>query len=139
MIKSFHIVLIALTSLQMTGQIDPNNIDIVRDKFGVPHIFTKTDAELAYGLAWAHAEDDFKTIQQGYLAGNALLSIVEGKRAYAIDYLSQFIGSERLFNEKYEKEISQEYKLILEGYCQGINQYAMTHPKKVLTKRFQLI
>ncbi len=119
----------------MTGQIDPNNIDIVRDKFGVPHIFTKTDAELAYGLAWAHAEDDFKTIQQGYLAGNALLSIVEGKRAYAIDYLSQFIGSERLFNEKYEKEISQEYKLILEGYCQGINQYAMTHPKKVLTKK----
>ncbi len=135
MIKSFHIVLIALTSLKIIGQIDPNNIEIVRDTFGVPHIFTKTDAELAYGLAWAHAEDDFKTIQQGYLAGNALLSSVEGKRAYAIDYLSQFIGSERLFNEKYEKEISQEYKLILEGYCQGINQYAITYPKKVLTKK----
>ena len=61
------------------AQINPNNIDIVRDNYGVPHIFSKTDAELAYGLAWAHAEDDFKTIQQGYLAGNSLLSDVEGK------------------------------------------------------------
>ena len=46
------------------AQINPNNIDIVRDNYGVPHIFSKTDAELAYGLAWAHAEDDFKTIRK---------------------------------------------------------------------------
>ena len=52
--------------------IDPDKIEIVRDSFGVPHIYAKTDAELAYGLAWAHAEDDFKTIQEAYLAGNAL-------------------------------------------------------------------
>ena len=78
----------------------------MRDAYGVPHIFTKTDAELAYGLAWAHAEDDFETIQKGFLAGNALLSRVEGKKAYGIDYISQFIGSERLFDEKYKKEIS---------------------------------
>jgi len=46
---------------------DPGKIDIVRDAWGVPHIFAKTDADVAYGLAWAHAEDDFKTIQQGFL------------------------------------------------------------------------
>ena len=50
------------------AQIDPTKIDIVRDKFGVPHIFGKTDPDVAYGLAWAHAEDDFKTIQQSLLA-----------------------------------------------------------------------
>ena len=72
--------LFLLFSFCLTGQINPDKIDIVRDAYGVPHIFSETDAELAYGLAWAHAEDDFKTIQQGYLAGNALLSLVEGKR-----------------------------------------------------------
>ena len=56
----------------MISQINPQDIDIVRDKFGVPHIYAKTDREVAYGLAWAHAEDDFKTIQIGYLAGNNL-------------------------------------------------------------------
>ena len=135
MIKSSHLSLICLASLQLIGQIDPNNIDIVRDAYGVPHIFTKTDAELAYGLAWAHAEDDFETIQKGFLAGNALLSRVEGKKAYGIDYISQFIGSDRLFDEKYKKEISSDYKLVLEAYCQGINRYAFTHANEVLNKK----
>ena len=62
-----------LLSNILISQINPQDIDIVRDKFGVPHIYAKTDREVAYGLAWAHAEDDFKTIQIGYLAGNNLL------------------------------------------------------------------
>ena len=60
------------TSL-LNSQINPNNIDIVRDDYGVPHIFAKTDAELAYGLAWANAEDDLTTIQEAYLSGNGML------------------------------------------------------------------
>ena len=127
--------MICFIHIQIIGQINPNNIEIVRDAFGVPHIFTKTDAELAYGLAWAHAEDDFETIQQAYLAGNALLSDVIGKKGYGVDFITQFIGSERLFNEKYEKEISMEYKLVLEAYSQGINRYAQLNPKKVLSKK----
>ena len=54
--------LFIFTSL-VSSQINPNNIDIVRDEYGVPHIFAETDAEVAFGLAWADAEDDFKTIQ----------------------------------------------------------------------------
>ena len=65
---------IFLFSSLLNSQINPNNIDIVRDNYGVPHIFAKTDAELAYGLAWANAEDDFSTIQEAYLAGNGMLS-----------------------------------------------------------------
>ena len=67
MIRVFLIT--GLYSLASFAQIN-KNVEIVRDAFGVPHIFGKTDADVAYGLAWAHAEDDFKTIQQGYLAGN---------------------------------------------------------------------
>jgi len=57
----------------LQAQINPKNIDIVRDQWGVPHIFGKTDAETSYGLAWAHAEDDFVTIQQTLMAGKGLL------------------------------------------------------------------
>jgi acyl-homoserine-lactone acylase len=135
MIKFFITLFITLISIQVNGQIDPAKIDIVRDAYGVPHIFTETDAELAYGLAWAHAEDDFETIQMGYLAGNALLSDVQGKSAYGIDLISQFIGSDRLYDQKYEKEISPEYKRVLEAYSQGLNRYAKTHPEEVLSKK----
>ena len=134
-IKTFYISLLCFIHLRMVGQVNPNNIDIVRDAYGVPHIFTKTDAELAYGLAWAHAEDDFKTIQEGYLAGNALLSDVIGKKGYGIDFVTQFIGSDRLFDQKYEKEISPEYKLVLEAYSQGLNRFAQLYPDEVLSKK----
>jgi cysteinyl-tRNA synthetase len=64
------ILLIILFNVSLSySQINPLDVEIVRDNFGVPHIFGKTDADVAYGLAWSHAEDDFKTIQQGYLAG----------------------------------------------------------------------
>ena len=43
----------------VNGQIDPSKITIVRDSFGIPHIFAKTDPEVSYGLAWAYCEDQF--------------------------------------------------------------------------------
>ena len=39
------------------------DVTIYRDRFGVPHIIGKKDKDTAYGLAYAHAEDDFETIQ----------------------------------------------------------------------------
>ena len=69
-----HILVLLLSFNTLFSQINPKNIEIVRDQYGVPHIFGKTDAEVAYGLAWAHSEDDFKKIKQAYLAGNGLLS-----------------------------------------------------------------
>ena len=67
------------------AQVNPKNIDIIRDSFGVPHIYAKTDAGTAYGLAWANAEDDFETMQLGYLAGNALLSKHLGLKGASAD------------------------------------------------------
>jgi acyl-homoserine-lactone acylase len=114
------------------SQINPEKIDIVRDAYGVPHIFAQTDAEVAYGLAWAHAEDDFKTIQIAYLAGNNLLSKYLGNAGLGADFIAQFIGSEDLFDTKYQSEISQEYKKIVKAYAEGMNQYAKNHPDEVL-------
>ena len=76
--------LLVVTSIAHS-QIKPNNIEIVRDQFGVPHIYAQTDAEVAYGLAWANAEDDFSTIQEAYLAGNAMLSNHIGLKGAAAD------------------------------------------------------
>ena len=114
------------------SQIDPSKVEIVRDEYGVPHIFAKTDAEVAYGLAWAHAEDDFNTIQIAYLAGNNMLSKHFGNKALGADFIAQFIGSEKLYESRYKKDIHPNYKKIIEAYSQGINSYASYHPKKVL-------
>ncbi|HLP18742.1 MAG TPA: penicillin acylase family protein, partial [Chitinophagales bacterium] len=62
---TFFLTFALCFSIQVTySQVNPANITIARDSFGVPHIYGHTDAEAAYGLAWAHSEDDFKGIQQ---------------------------------------------------------------------------
>ena len=103
--KIFYLLIV--TSIAHS-QIKPNNIEIVRDQFGVPHIYAQTDAEVAYGLAWANAEDDFSTIQEAYLAGNAMLSNHIGLKGAAADFITQFIGSKSLIEDKIE-DISEEY------------------------------
>ncbi|MDG1251303.1 MAG: penicillin acylase family protein [Flavobacteriaceae bacterium] len=130
----FTLVITTLCFYNVFSQINPDNIDIIRDEFGVPHIFAKTDAEVAYGLAWAHAEDDFETIQIGYLAGNNLLSKHLGNIGLGADFISQFIGSEDLFESKYDSDISSEYKNIVKAYALGLNSYAREHPDEVFVE-----
>ena len=130
--KATALLLVILPLYFGIAQIQPENIEIVRDRFGIPHIFAKTDAEVAYGLAWAHAEDDFKTIQLGYLAGNNLLSKHLGNQGLGADFIAQFIGSETLFDQKYNTAISPEYKKIIRAYAEGLNRYAALHPDEVL-------
>jgi acyl-homoserine-lactone acylase len=120
-----------LLSQLLSAQIDPARIDIVRDSFGVPHIFAPTDAEVAYGLAWAHCEDDFATIQTCYLATKGLLGAVIGKDGAAVDYVVQAIRAREFAEANYEKSISPDFKRLLQAYCDGFNRYAALHPREV--------
>ena len=117
------------------AQINPAKIDIIRDSFGVPHIFGKTDPDVAYGLAWAHAEDDFVTIQQSLMAGKSMLAQYQGKKGASIDYIIHLLRIPELVEEKYESDLSPAFKKLLEGYAAGLNAYATAHPKEVLLKK----
>ncbi|MCH2045339.1 MAG: penicillin acylase family protein [Saprospiraceae bacterium] len=114
--------------------IDPSKITIARDKWGTPHIFAKTDAEVAYGLAWSNAEDAFDRMQEFLLIGKGLMGRWKGKEGAAYDFFSHAIGTEKTYNE-HINEISDEYLSYLDGYCQGINAYAAAHPEQVIEKR----
>ena len=134
--KRFVLILTVLfiSNTTFSQKIDVNNIEILRDSFGVPHIYAKTDAELAYGLAWAHSEDDFKTIQEAYLAGNGLLSKHIGLRGAPADFLTQLIRSDYVVDSLYNT-IDKGFIKIVEGYAQGINKFAELHPDQVLVKQ----
>lgn len=108
------------------------NIQIARDSFGVPHIFGKTDADAAYGLAWAHAEDDFETIQKTVLAGKALAGRAFGEEGAAIDFFVHLLDTKEIAKGKYEESFSPEFKRVLEGYAAGLNDYAFYHPEELL-------
>src|SRR5690606_3527145 len=105
----------------------PSHIDIVRDRYGVPHIFARTDREVAYGLAWAHAEDDFETVQKAFLASKTMLGQHLGKEGAVVDYVVHLLRLRSLVEGHYEQDISPEFKKVLQGYCDGYNAYAEAH------------
>jgi acyl-homoserine-lactone acylase len=125
---------IFITPLSIFTQINPQNIQIARDKWGVPHIFAKTDPEVAYGLAYAHAEDDFKTVQLTLLAGKGMLGRLRGKDGASVDYVVSLLRCRDIVKAQYEKDISPDFKALIEGYVAGLNVYAKNHPDEVLVK-----
>ena len=111
---------------------DTSKVQIARDEFGVPHIFGEKDADVAYGLAWAHSEDDFGTIQKTVLAGKAMVGRVFGQDGAAVDFFVHLLETREIAAEKYESSFSPEFKKVLEGYAAGLNDYALAHPEEVL-------
>ena len=67
------------------------DVTIYRDIWGVPHIYGERDRDVAFGLAYAHAEDDFGTIQEVLLLSRGKLASVKGKEGAPADYLVGFL------------------------------------------------
>jgi len=132
--KIVYILLFLSTSFTSFSQINPDRIEIIRDNYGVPHIYAPTDAEVAYGFAWAQAEDHFKLIQEAYLAGNGLLGKRIGLKAAGADFLTQLIQSEEIVNELYGT-LDKKFITLTEAFAEGLNAYAKKHPNEILEKK----
>lgn len=130
----FLLLSVSFSYLFAQTSIDPNRITIIRDSYGVPHIYAPTDPEVAYGLAWANAEDDFEDMQRNFLIGRSKLGLVEGKEGAAADFLVHFLGIRDSVSKRYDTDVSPEFKAYLDGFCQGINAFAKAHPKEVFLK-----
>jgi len=105
---------------------------IVRDRYGVPHITGRRDADAAFGLAYAHAEDDFATLQRALLAARGRLATLDGVAATESDYLVQLLGIWDAIDAHYQTDISEETRALLAGYATGFNLYAAQHRSQVL-------
>ncbi len=134
--KSILVCLMLSMTIQLVGQvqINPEKVEVIRDQWGVPHIYAETDAEVAYGLAWAHSEDDFKNIQLPLLIGKQMLGRKYGKQGAAADYLVGLLRMRELAQKAIE-EADPAFLKIAEGYRQGINAFARKYPEKVLVKK----
>ncbi len=127
-------VILVLAGLQSTAQINPANITIARDSFGVPHIFAPTDPEVAYGIAWAHAEDDFETLQLVVLSGKEKLGTGLGRKGAEGDYVIKLLRIRKTVEEQWNT-LSPDFVALIKGYVAGLNAYAKKHPEKVKYKK----
>jgi acyl-homoserine-lactone acylase len=128
-------VMLFLFVLSATAVDTERTVTIVRDRWGIPHIYGETDADTAYGLAWAHCEDAFELIQRNLLPAKGLMGSVTGIDGALMDFAFQFFDVPRLVAERYETDLSPGFRSILESYVSAVNRYAEEHPEEVLIAR----
>jgi penicillin amidase/acyl-homoserine-lactone acylase len=104
---------------------------IQRDHYGVPHISGPTDPDVAFGLGFAHSEDDFATIQGGALIARGQLASVEGAKAAVTDYLVRLLKVRETVASQYDSVLPADARAVLQAYADGVNYFAALHPEKV--------
>ena len=104
---------------------------IVRDSWGVPHIFGKTDADVAYGLAYAHAEDDFGTIAETLAMVRGRAGAMIGPDGAKFDYVGLLLDARAVADAGYMKQLSPDTRALVEAYAAGLNKYAADHQGEV--------
>lgn len=94
---------------------------IIRDRFGVPHIYGVRDADAAFGLGYAHAQDDWATIEEVIFFSRGELAQHKGRAAAIPDYLIGALRVRRDVREKYERDLAPETRAVIEAYAAGAN------------------
>jgi acyl-homoserine-lactone acylase len=132
----FKLLALCLLPLLVQAQqplIRKDKITIALDTYGVPHIFAPTDPEVAYGLAWAHSEDDFKTIQTLILTGKGKLGTYLGKKGAPVDFVFGLLNTRKVVDQQI-KSMDPKFLQLVQGYLLGLEAYGKAHPKEVLNK-----
>ncbi len=134
------LALLAIEGWQQRERINPSEMltraqaydaRIVRDTWGVPHIFGKRDADVAFGFGYAHAEDDYATIQDVSVAVRGHLAALKGAGAAPGDYLVSLLRIWEDVDARYQADLPADVRAVMEAYADGVNLYAARHPEKV--------
>ena len=115
-----------------------NNITIIRDNWGIPHVYGKTDADAVFGLLYAQCEDDFKRVEMNYIEKLGRIAEVNGEADLYNDLYVRLIIDSAGAVADYNKA-PLWLKKLMNSYADGINYYLYKHPevKPALLKRFK--
>ncbi|MGB3738152.1 MAG: acylase [Pontixanthobacter sp.] len=108
--------------------------EIVRSEFGVPHIYGRTDADVAYGVAVAHAQDDFFTLQDVIAMARGRYGAIAGEEGAQVDFAYHLIDA-RGTAERHYGSLPGDTRALFEAYATGLNEYAAAHPGEIKLAR----
>ena len=112
--------------------------EIIRSEYGVPHIYGKTDADVAFGVAIAQSEDDFFTLQDVIAMARGRYGAIAGEDGAAVDYVYHLLDA-RGTAQRHYGSLPEDTRALFEAYATGLNQYARDNPGEVkLAKLFPM-
>lgn len=109
-------------------QTQAKQVEIIRDHYGVAHVYGKSDADAVFGLLYAQCEDDFKRVELNYVEKLGRLAELKGEREIYNDLLIRLLIDSTEAISDYEKS-EPWMKNLLNAYADGINYYLYKNPK----------
>jgi acyl-homoserine lactone acylase PvdQ len=103
-------------------------VTIIRDSWGIAHVYGKTDADAVFGMLYAQCEDDFKRIEMNYIEKLGRLSEIKGKSVLYNDLEIRLLIDPKEAKADYKKA-APWLKKLLNSYADGINFYLHNHPE----------
>jgi len=104
-------------------------VEVLRDGFGVPHIFAGTEEGVAFGSGYAQAEDRLEELIRNFRKAEGTMAEAFGEEWFAHDHRQRMWGHRRVAEGRYG-ELSAKVRGILEAYVAGIARYMKEHPGK---------
>jgi acyl-homoserine-lactone acylase len=102
-------------------------ITIIRDNWGIPHVYGKTDADVVFGVIYAQAEDDFNRVETNFINSMGRLAETEGESAIYRDLRMKLFIDPVEIKAQYEKSPAW-LKALMNAWADGLNYYLHTHP-----------
>jgi penicillin amidase len=102
-------------------------VTIYRDAWGVPHIHGQTDEHVAFGFAYAQAEDYFWQVEDTYILALGRYSEVHGAKGLNSDMLNRAFEVVPKSRAAY-RELEPEYQRLCGAFARGLNFYLAKHP-----------
>jgi len=104
------------------------DVEVIRDNWGVPHSFGKTDADAVFGLAYAQAEDHFEIMQESVAAARGVLARYKGADAAPTDYIVALFDVWGTVERRYETDVPDDVKAIAKAMADALNYYVAENP-----------
>ena len=115
---------------------EAQRVTIIRDNWGIPHVYGKTDADAVFGMIYAQSEDDFNRVETNFINAMGRLAEAEGESAIYQDLrMKMFIDPDTL--RALYKASPAWLKTLMNAWADGLNYYLYTHPQvkpRVLTR-----
>ena len=122
------VVLVLSTSQTLSAESFEASIE--RDQYGVPHIYGATDADAAFGLAYAQAEDAWPIMEGSLPFFRGSAGLYEGREGAQSDYLVKWLDLWGTLDRDYEQVLSPEIRRYVEAFAEGFNAFIRDNPSE---------
>src|ERR1700726_2996509 len=117
---------------------EARNVTIIRDDWGIAHVYGKTDADTVFGMIYAQAEDDFNRVETNYINGMGRLAEAEGEPKIYLDLRMKLFIDPTDLKKQYAAS-PPWLQALMNSFADGLNYYLAKHPdvKPRVIQRFE--